>query len=144
MSVHEKITKLIRRTLLHTLKEWDAVATRDNSLKNILSHDEGRLRGLKLTNLQLEPSHFKPVENDFELHLTHDYSTVSTARAFRKGQLIELSLADTVDKEEWTKVNGIISQVKGHDVKCGLSTNYSKLSVFSGKSLTNYQTSFTL
>ena len=116
MSVHEKITKLIRRTLLHTLKEWDAVATRDNSLKNILSHDEGRLRGLKLTNLQLEPSHFKPVENDFELHLTHDYSTVSTARAFRKGQLIELSLADTVDKEEWTKVNGIISEVKGQSI----------------------------
>ena len=116
MSVHEKITKLIKRTLLHTLKEWDAVATRDNSLKNILSHDEGRLRGLKLTNLRLDPSHFKPVENDFELHLTHDYSTVSTARAFRKGQLIELSLADTIDKEEWTKVNGIISEVKGQSI----------------------------
>ena len=116
MSVHEKITKLIKRTLLHTLKEWDAVATRDNSLKNILSHDEGRLRGLKLTNLRLDPSHFKPVENDFELHLTHDYSTVSTARAFRKGQLIELSLADTSDKEEWTKVNGIISEVKGQSI----------------------------
>ena len=116
MSVHEKITKLIKRTLLHTLKEWDAVASRDNSLKNILSHDEGRLRGLKLTNLRLDPSHFKPVENDFELHLTHDYSTVSTARAFRKGQLIELSLVDTIDKEEWTKVNGIISEVKGQSI----------------------------
>ena len=117
MSVHHKIRKLIRRTLLHTLKEWDAVATRDKTLKNMLSHSEGRLRGLQLTDLRLDPSHFRPVDNDFELHLRHDYSTVSTARAFRKGQLIELSLSDAFDnKEEWTKVNGIISEVKGQSI----------------------------
>ena len=106
--------KTYKKDLLKTaLKEWDAVNQQENFLEYLKNAEQNRLSGVKLENLKLDTSYIKFSSNrsDFEIKLNHDFPVESTAKAFRRGKLVDLLIHNKHTKEKWGSVSGIISKV---------------------------------
>ena len=111
----KSIKRLVRETLRATLREWDAVKRQENILTKSLDLEGSRLRGVKMTDMILNPSYVKFIRGEVEIQLQHSYPTATTARAFRRGKLVHLDLSSAEESnknEKWTRVPGIISAVK--------------------------------
>ena len=53
MSLQSSFRKLVKATLNATVTEWNAVLQQENTLKYSMNSDQGRLRGIKLKDLEL-------------------------------------------------------------------------------------------
>ena len=85
MSLQSSLRKLVKATLNATVREWNAVLQQENTLKYSLNSDQGRLRGIKLQDLELSDVELNEKKSELEIHLNHDYPIESTSRAFRQG-----------------------------------------------------------
>ena len=106
--------KTFKKDLLKTaLTEWDAVNQQENILEYLRNAEQNRLCGVKLENLQLDTSYikFSSDKSDFEIKLNHNFPVESTAKAFRRGKLVDLLIHSKHTKEKWGSVCGIISKV---------------------------------
>ena len=85
MSLQSSFRKLVKATLNATVTEWNAVLQQENTLKYSMNSDQGRLRGIKLKDLELSDVELNEKKSELEIHLNHDYPIESTSRAFRQG-----------------------------------------------------------
>ena len=85
MSLQSSFRKLVKATLNATVTEWNAVLQQENTLKYSMNSDQGRLRGIKLIDLELSDVELNEKKSELEIHLNHDYPIESTSRAFRQG-----------------------------------------------------------
>ena len=86
MTLQSSFRKLVKSTLNATVTEWNAVLQQENTLKYSLNSDQGRLRGIKLQDLELSDVELDEKKREVEIHLNHDYPIESTSRAFRQGK----------------------------------------------------------
>jgi hypothetical protein len=125
MAVKKFANKLIKDVMKITLSEWDAVKKQELTLKNTLSFEQCRLRGIRLPGLILDPTYLKHVDanGDVEIRLEHDYPVASTARAFRRGKLVDLVIdSDNAGDQKWTTVKGIISKLTSDSILVQVSS----------------------
>jgi len=119
MSLQSSFRKLVKATLNATVTEWNAVLQQENTLKYSMNSDQGRLRGIKLKDLELSDVELNEKKSELEIHLNHDYPIESTSRAFRQGKLVDLICANNGNgnnNKSWMRVKGIVSKIDSSSI----------------------------